>query len=91
MKDRTTKTEDRHVDVIETNVMFAVDVVVNVKVKKTTSYGNPNPEYKLAEVVGVAIPSDVFDESTKMDIIRNIREDAFAAVKKYEEDFKGDV
>ena len=80
------KKED--VDVIETNIMFAVDIKVNVKVRKTTSYGNPQPEYKLAEVANVGIQSGVFDESENMDVIRNIREEAFAAVKEYEDSIK---
>ena len=79
------------VDVIETNIMFGVDVNVNVKVRKTTSYGNPHPEYKLAEVVGVVFQSDVLDEDTKMSIVRNIQEEAFAAVKKYEKEIAKDA
>lgn len=75
------------VDVIETSIMFAVDIKVNVKVRKTTSYGNPKPEYKLAEVANVAIQSDVFDE-TKMDIMRKIQDEALGAVKEYEESLK---
>ena len=74
------------VDVIETNIMFAVDIKVNVKVRKTTSYGNPQPEYRLAEVANVVFKSDVFDEDTKIDIVRNIQEEAFAAVHKYEKE-----
>ena len=80
------------VDIIETNIMFGVDIKVNVKVRKTTSYGNLQPEYKLAEVAGVAIQSDMLDENTKIDIrkniIKNIREEAFVVVKEYEEDLK---
>lgn len=79
------------VDVIKTNIMFGVNIKVNVKVKKTTSYGNPQPEYKLAEVANVAIQSDVFDEDTKMNIVRNIQEEAFVAVKDYEYSIKKDM
>ena len=79
------------VDIIETNIMFGVDIKINVKVRKTTSYGNPQPEYKLAEAANVAVQWDVFDESTKMSIVRNIQEEAFAAVKKYEDSIKKDV
>ena len=80
------KMKEEVVDVIETNIMFAVDINVNVKVRKVTSFGNPQPEYELAEVANVAIQSDIFDEDTKMDIVRNIREEAFAAVHKYEKE-----
>ena len=60
---KTEEIKDKHTVVIETNTMFAVDVVINVKVRKTTSYGNPQPEYKCAEIGGVSIPIDVFDWS----------------------------
>jgi len=80
---------DGDVDVIETHILFGVDVKINVKVRKTTSYGNPESEYQLAEIAGVTIPSNVvFDEGIKMDVIRNIREIAFIAVKKSEEKYK---
>lgn len=78
--------EDNHTVVIETNTMFAVDVVVNVKVRKTTSYGNQQPEYKCAEIAGIAIPADGMDWSTKDKIIKNIQNEALIAVKKYEEE-----
>ena len=84
------KKEEEDIAVIETNIMFGVDIKVNVKVRKTTSYGNPQPVYELAEVANVAIQLDVFDEGTKMDIVRNIREEAFDAVKKYEEGLKNE-
>ena len=77
------------VDVIETNIMFAVDIKVNVKVRKTTTYGNPQPEYKLAEVVGVGIFE--LDWNTKDDIIQSIQREAFVAVKEYEDSIKKDV
>ena len=83
------KAEDKNVDVIATYIMFAVDVKVNVKVKKTTSYGNSEPEYTLAEVGGVVIPDDI-DWSTKDSIIKNIEEGAFGAVKEYEKEIKGE-
>ena len=83
--------KNEEVDVIETNIMFAVDIKVNVKVRKVTSYGNLRPEYKLAEVANVAIHSDVFDESTKMNIVRNIREEAFDAVHEYEKEITKDA
>ena len=82
-------TEDKNVDVIKTHIMFAVDIKVNVKVKKTTSYGSSEPEYILAEVGGVVIP-DGLDWSTKDNIIRNIEEKAFDAVEKYESGMKGE-
>ena len=81
------ETKDKHVvDVIETNIMFAVDVVVNIKVKKTTSYGNPEPKYECAEIANVCIPDDELDWSTKDHIIRNIQSEALEQVKKHEED-----
>lgn len=82
-------TEDKNVDVIETFVMFAVDITVNVKVRKTTTYGSSEPEYKLAEVGGVVIP-DGLDWSTKDNIIKNIEEEAFGAVKKHESERNAD-
>ena len=78
--------EDNHTAVIETNTMFAVDVVVNIKVRKTTSYGNPKTEYKCVEVAGVSIPADGFDWNIKDNIIRNIQKEAYDMVKKHEED-----
>jgi len=70
------------VDIIETNIIFATEVKVIVKIRKSTSYGNPNPGYKLAEVAGVVIRSD--DEETKRDIVRKIEYDALLAVEDYE-------
>ena len=81
-----TEKEGNHTVIIETNTMFTVDVVVNVKVKKTTSYGNPQPEYKCAEIGGVSIPIDVFDWSTKDIIMKNIQKEALERVKKHEEE-----
>ena len=78
--------EDKHVDVIETNIMFAADVVVNIKVKKTTSYGNPEPKYKCAEIANVRIPEDELDWSTKDHIIKSIQREALERVKKHEEE-----
>ena len=83
--------KNEEVDVIETNIMFAVDIKVSVKVRKTTSYGNPRPEYKLAEVANVGIQSGVFDESENMDVIRNIRDKAFVAVEEYEKEITKDA
>ena len=83
------KSEDKNVLVIETCDMFAVDIKVNIKVKKTTSNGNSEPVYNLAEVGGVVI-SDELDWSTKDKIIKNIKEEAFGAVKKYESEMKGE-
>ena len=80
--------EDKRTVVIETNTMFAVDVVVHVKVRKTTSYGNPKPEYRCAEIDGVSIPIDVFDWSTKDIIMKNIQREALERVKKHEEEIK---
>ena len=80
------ETEDKHTVVIETNMMFAVDIVVNVKVRKTTSYGNPEPKYECAEIGGVIIPIDAFDWSTKDIIMKNIQKEALERVKKHEED-----
>ena len=82
-------TEDKNVDVIKTYIMFATEVKVNVKMKKTTSYGNPEPEYSLAEVGGVSIP-DELAWSTKDNIIKNIEEEAFDAVKEYKLEIKGE-
>ena len=71
--------------VIETNIMFDVDIKVNVKVKKITSYANSQPQYKLVQMAGVIIQSDESDETPKMkDIIRNIEDEAFLAVRKHE-------
>jgi len=78
--------EDKHTVVIKTNTMFAVDIVVNVKVNKSTSYGNPEPEYELAEVAGVGIFE--LDWSTKDSIISNIQKEAFDKVKKCEEEIR---
>ena len=83
------ETEDKNVDIIKTYIMFATDITVNVKVRKTTSYGNPKPEYELAEVGGVAIPDDM-DWTTKDSIIKNIQKEAFDAVEKYESGMKGE-
>ena len=80
--------DKQHVDVIETSTMFAVDVVVNIKVRKTTSYGNPEPKYKCAEIAGVRIPEDGLDWSTKDHIIKNIQREALERVKKHEEEIK---
>ena len=79
------------VDIIETNIMFAVDIKVNVKVRKTTLYGNSEPKYILAEVANVGIQSGVFDESENMDVIRNIRDKAFVAVEEYEKEITKDA
>lgn len=75
------KTEDENVDIIETYVMFATEVKVNVKVRKTTPYGSPESEYKLVEIAGVPNPFDVFDENVGMDILGKIREEALIAVR----------
>jgi len=83
-------TEDKNVDVIETYVMFATEVKVNVKVRKTTSYGSSEPEYELAEVAGIPNPFVVLDENTGMDVLGKIREEALNAVKKYESEIKGE-
>ena len=84
----TEKVEDKHAVIIETNTMFAVDVVVNVKVRKTTSYGNPKPGYKCAEVARVSIPEDGMDWSTKDTIIKNVQREALERVKKHEEEIR---
>jgi hypothetical protein len=78
--------EDNHTVVIETNTMFAVDVIINVKVRKTTSYGNTQPEYKCAEIARVSIPKDGMDWSTKDTIIKHIQREALERVKKHEEE-----
>ena len=80
--------EDKHVDIIKTYVMFGVDITVNIKVRKTTSYGSSKPEYTCAEIAGVDIPEDGFDWSNKDTIIRKIQEEAYDKVKKYEEEIK---
>ena len=85
---KTEKIEDKHVVIIKTNTMFAVDIVVNVKVRKTTSYYNPKPEYKCAEVAGVGVPEDGFDWDIKDTIIRKIQKQAYDKVKKHEEEIK---
>lgn len=79
----------KEVDIIETNIMFAVDIKVNVKVRKTTLYGNSEPKYILAEVAGVGVFE--LDLSTKDDIIRNIQREAFAAVKEHEDSIRKDM
>ena len=76
--------EDEQVIITKTDIMFAVDIVVNVKVRKTTSYGNQQPEYSLAEVAGAGVFE--LDWSTKDNIIQNIQKEAFNKVKKHEED-----
>ena len=78
------ESEKGDVDVIEKYVLFATEVKVNVKVRKTTSHGNQS-EYVLAEIAGVAIESISFDMTAKIDILKKIKEEAFVAVKKYEE------
>ena len=83
-------TKDKNVDVIQTYIMFATDITVNVKVRKTTSYGSSEPEHELAEVVGVSILEGELDWSTKDSIIKNIQKEAFSAVEKYESEIKGE-
>ena len=82
------KKEVECVDVIETNIIFAVDISVNVKVRKTTSYGSSQPQYTLAEIAGVAVPVDGLDCSIENDIINNICKEIFSKVKEYEKNFK---
>ena len=76
------------IDVIETNIIFGVDITVNVKVRKTTSYGDSQPQYTLAEIVGVVVPVDGLDCSIENDIVSNIWKDIFSKVKEYERNFK---
>jgi len=76
------------VDIIETNIIFATEVKVIVKIRKSTSYGDPNPVYKLAEVAGVVIRSDISDEEIKRDIVRKIEYNALLAVGDYEQNMK---
>jgi len=76
------------VDIIETNIIFATEVKVIVKIRKSTSYGNPNPEYKLAEVAGVVIRSDISNEEINKDIVEKIQYDALLAVGDYEQNIK---
>ena len=80
--------DDKNVDIIKTYVMFGVDITVNIKVRKTTSYGSSKSEYKCAEIARVSIPEDGIDWSTKDNIIRSIEKEAFDQVKEYEEDIK---
>ena len=70
--------------------MFATEVKVNVKVRKTTSYGSPESEYNLVEIAGVPNPFVVFDENVGRDVLGKIREEALAMVKKYESEMKGE-
>jgi len=76
--------EDKRVSVIETYTMFGVDVVVHVKVKKTTC--SDSTRYKCAEIVGLDIPADGLDWSTKDSIIKRIQQEALDKVKKHEEE-----
>ena len=76
--------EDNHTVVIETYMMFGVDVIMHVKVKKTTC--GDSTRYKCAEIAGLDIPADGFDWSTKDNIIQNIQKEALDKVKKHEEE-----
>jgi len=75
-------------DVIETNIMFATEVKVDAKVRKVTTYGSQQPEYKLVEIAGISIDSDILDEDNKK-IVKVLREIVLDKVKIYEKDLKG--
>ena len=76
-------------DVIETNIIFATEVKVDAKVRKVTTYGNPEPEYKLVEIAGVSIDSDILDDEDNKKIVKVLREIVLDKVKIYEKDLKG--
>ena len=80
--------KEENVEVIETNIIFGADISVNVKVRKTISYGDSQPQYTLAEIAGVVVPVDGLDCSIENDIVSNICKDIFSKVKEYEKNFK---
>lgn len=81
--------EDKSVDVIETCIIFAVNILVNVKVRKTVLYGDSEPEYKLVKIGRVIIP-DELDWETNDSIVKDISKEVFDKVKEYEIEIKGE-
>ena len=79
--------EDK-VDVIETNIMFGTEVKIYAKIKKVTTYGNAQSEYKLIEVAGVSIDSDILDDEDNRKIAKVLREILIDKVKAYDEEMK---
>ena len=75
-------------DVIETNIMFATEVKVDAKVRKVTTYGSQQPEYKLVEIAGISIDSDILDDEDNKKIVKVLREIVLDKVKIYEKDLK---
>lgn len=78
--------KDEDVTIIETYVMFGTDITINVKMKKVTTYGSSDSEYKIVEIAG--IPADEIAEDNGLDIVGKIREKALHSIKKYEDEIK---
>lgn len=77
-------------DVIETNIIFATEVKVNVKVRKVTRYGSTQPEYDLIEIAGIHMGADVLDLEVNKDIVMVIKGEALKAIKNAEKRLKDD-